>query len=78
MQNKEEVLLVSFLFSTDHFCWVENDENFESSKKVRFDQVFFTNAMPSVQLLENHYAGHDGIEHIEICNINFCDRLETT
>ena len=47
VQNKEEVLPVSFLFSTDHFCWLENNKNFESSKKVRFDQVFFTNAKPS-------------------------------
>ena len=50
MQNEEEVLLVSFLFSTAHFCWVENDENFDSSKKVRFVQVFFTNVVVSAEL----------------------------
>ena len=60
MQNEEEVLLVSFLFSTDHFCQVENDENFKSSKKVCFVQVFFTNARVSAELdceqksLKNH------------------------
>ena len=50
VQNEEEVLLVSFLFSTDHFCWVENNENFDSSKKVRFVQVFFTNVVVSAEL----------------------------
>ena len=50
MQNEEEVLLVSFLFSTDHFCWVENDENPDWSKKVRFIQVFFTKVMLSAEL----------------------------
>ena len=50
VQNEEEVLLVSFLFSTAHFCWVENDENFDSSKKVRFVQVFFTNVVVSAEL----------------------------
>ena len=43
-------MLVSFLFSTAHFCWVENDENFDSSKKVRFVQVFFTNVVVSAEL----------------------------
>ena len=50
VQNEEEVLLVSFLFSTAHFCWVENDENFDSSKKVSFVQVFFTNVGVSAEL----------------------------
>jgi len=36
MQNEEEVLLVLFLFSTVYFCWVENDENFDWSKKSPF------------------------------------------
>ena len=40
MQSEEEVLLVSFLFSTVHFCWVENEENFERSKKTVFPQAF--------------------------------------
>ena len=41
VQNKEEIFLVLFLFSTVHFCWVENDENFERSKKLFFAQVLF-------------------------------------
>ena len=50
MQNEEEILLVLFLFSTVHFCWVENDENFDSSKKVYFYLVFFTNVGVSAEL----------------------------
>ena len=50
VQNEEEVLLVSFLFTTAHFCWVENDENFDSSKEVSFVQVFFTNVGVSAEL----------------------------
>ena len=50
VQNEEEVLLASFLFSTAHFCWIENNENFDSSKKVRFVQVFFTNVVVSAEL----------------------------
>ena len=45
MQNEEEVLLVSFLFSTLHFYWVGNDENFVSSKKTEFLSSFFTNVI---------------------------------
>ena len=36
VQNEEEILLVLFLFSTVHFRWVENDENFERSKTLFF------------------------------------------
>ena len=43
MQNEEEILLVLFLFSTVHFCWVENDENFECSKKTVFVFKFLVN-----------------------------------
>ena len=43
MQNEEETLLVLFLFSTVHFCWVENDENFECSKKTVFVFKFLVN-----------------------------------
>ena len=41
MQNEEEILLVLFLFSTVHFCWGENDENFERSKKLFFCSSVF-------------------------------------
>ena len=50
VQNEGEILLVLFLSSTVHFCWVENNENFDSSKKVRFVQVFFTNVVVSAKL----------------------------
>ena len=50
VQNEEEILLVLFLFSTVYFCWVENDENPDWSKKVGFIQVFFTKVMLSAEL----------------------------
>ena len=45
VQNEEEVLLVLFLFSTLHFYWVGNDENFVCSKKTWFLSSCFSNVL---------------------------------
>ena len=50
MQNKAESLFVFFPLFPTHFCWVENNENFQWNKKLRFVLVLEFNVVVGMGL----------------------------